>query len=161
MKMFAEEYMTIGSIISPHDAGLILRGLRTIELRVNQSATSAKKVADFLENHPKIKQLNYPFSSKNPQLHLAKKQMKQGGGLLSIVIDAENEKAVERFCDSLKRFIMATSWGSYESLIFPLCALAASKSFENPLPWNMVRLYIGLEDADLLIEDLKQALDKV
>lgn len=161
MKMMAEEYMTIGSCISAQDAALILRGLRTIELRVNQSAVSAKKVADFLENHPKIKELNYPFSSKNPQLELARKQMKQGGGLLSIVIDAENEAAVERFCDRLKRFIMATSWGGYESLIFPLCALAASKSFENPLPWNMVRLYIGLEDADLLIEDLKQALEKV
>ncbi|MCW3103522.1 MAG: cystathionine beta-lyase [Bacteroidetes bacterium] len=161
MKMMAEEYMTIGSCISPHDAALIIRGLRTIELRVNQSAVSTKKVADFLEKHPKIKQLNYPFSSNNPQLELAKKQMKQGGGLLSIVIDAENEAAVERFCDSLKRFIMATSWGGHESLIFPLCALAASKSFENPLPWNMVRLYIGLEDADLLIEDLEQALEKV
>jgi len=161
MKMMAEEYMTIGSCISPHDAALIIRGLRTIELRVNQSALSTKKVADFLEKHPKIKQLNYPFSSNNPQLELAKKQMKQGGGLLSIVIDAENEAAVERFCDNLKRFIMATSWGGHESLIFPLCALAASKSFENPLPWNMVRLYIGLEDADLLIEDLEQALDKV
>jgi cystathionine beta-lyase/cystathionine gamma-synthase len=161
MKMMAEEYMTIGSCISPQDAALILRGLRTIELRVNQSAASAQKVSDFLEKHPKIKSLNYPFSSKNPQLELAKKQMKQGGGLLSIVIDAENEAAVERFCDHLKRFIMATSWGGYESLIFPLCALAASKSFENPLPWNMVRLYIGLEDADLLIADLKQALEKV
>lgn len=161
MKMMAEEYMTIGSCISPQDAGLILRGLRTIELRVNQSAQSAQKVSDFLEKHPKIKQLNYPFSSKNPQLELAKKQMKQGGGLLSIVIDAKDEAGVERFCDNLKRFIMATSWGGYESLLFPLCALAASKSFENPLPWNMVRLYIGLEDADLLIEDLKQALEKV
>lgn len=161
MKMMAEEYMTIGSCISPQDAALVLRGLRTIELRVNQSAASTKKVSDFLEKHPKIKQLHYPFSSKNPQLALAKKQMKQGGGLLSIVIDAENEAGVERFCDSLKRFIMATSWGGYESLIFPLCALAASKSFENPLPWNMVRLYIGLEDADLLIDDLKQALEKV
>jgi cystathionine beta-lyase/cystathionine gamma-synthase len=161
MKMMAEEYMTIGSCISPHDAALIIRGLRTIELRVNQSAMSAKKVADFLEKHPKIKQLHYPFSSKNPQLELAKKQMKQGGGLLSIVLDAENEAAAERFCDGLKRFIMATSWGGHESLIFPLCALAASKSFENPLPWNMVRLYIGLEDADLLIEDLEQALAKM
>ncbi|HEY0029350.1 MAG TPA: aminotransferase class I/II-fold pyridoxal phosphate-dependent enzyme [Bacteroidia bacterium] len=161
MKMMAEEYMTIGSCISPQDAALVLRGLRTIELRVNQSATSAKKVSDFLENLPKIKQLNYPFSSRNPQLALAKKQMKQGGGLLSIAIDAKDETGVERFCDSLKRFVMATSWGGYESLIFPLCALAASKSFENPLPWNMVRLYIGLEDADLLIEDLRQALDKV
>lgn len=161
MKMLAEEYMTIGSCISPQDASLILRGLRTIELRVNQSATSAKKVADFLENHPKIKRLNYPFSSKNPQLDLAKKQMNQGGGLLSISINTDNVAGIERFCDSLQRFLMATSWGGYESLIFPLCALAASKSFENPLPWNMVRLYVGLEDADLLIEDLKQALDKV
>jgi cystathionine beta-lyase/cystathionine gamma-synthase len=161
MKMFAEEYMTIGSCISPHDAALVLRGLRTIELRVNQSASSAKKVVDALENHPKIKQLNYPFSDKNPQLALAKKQMKQGGGLLSIAINAENVEGVERFCDSLKRFIMATSWGGYESLLFPICALAGSKSFENPLPWNLVRLYIGLEDPELLIEDLKQALEKV
>ena len=153
--------MTIGSIISPQDAGLILRGLRTLELRVNKSAESAKKVADFAENHPKIKSVYYPFSSKNPQLALAKKQMKQGGGLLSIVLDVKDEKQMEVFCDNLKRFLMATSWGGYESLVFPLCALAASKSFENPLPWNMVRLYIGLEDADLLIEDLKQALDKI
>jgi cystathionine beta-lyase/cystathionine gamma-synthase len=161
MKMFAEEYMTIGSCISPQDAALVLRGLRTLELRVNRSAETAQKISDFMEKHPKIKQVHYPFSSKNPQLALAKKQMKQGGGLISIVINAKDEAAVERFCDSLQRFLMATSWGGYESLVFPLCALAASKSFENPLPWNMVRLYIGLEDADLLIEDLKQALDNV
>jgi cystathionine beta-lyase/cystathionine gamma-synthase len=94
-------------------------------------------------------------------LALAQKQMKKGGGLLSLVIDAKDEAAMERFCNGLTRFLMATSWGGYESLVFPLCALAASKSFENPLPWNMVRLYIGLEDAETLIEDLKQALDKV
>lgn len=161
MKMLAEEYMTIGSCISPHEAGLILRGLRTIELRVNQSAASAKKVSDFLENHPQIKQVNYPFSQKNPQFNLAVKQMKQGGGLLSILIDTDNESAVERFCDGLKLFIMATSWGGHESLIFPMCALAASKSFENPLPFNLVRLYIGLENSDVLIADLKQALEKI
>ena len=161
MKMMAEEYMTIGSCISASDAGLILRGLRTLQLRVNQSAMSAQKVADFAEKHPKIKRIYYPFSSQNPQLELAKRQMKQGGGLLSIEIDAKDVEGVERFCNGLKRFLMATSWGGYESLQFPLCALAASKSFENPLPWNMVRLYIGLENADLLIEDLKQALDKV
>lgn len=161
MKMFAEEYMTIGSCISPHDAWLVLRGLRTLELRVNKSAETAQKVSDFAENHPKIKKVYYPFSSKNPQLALAQKQMKQGGGLLSLVIDAKDEAGMERFCNSLTRFLMATSWGGYESLVFPLCALAASKSFENPLPWNMVRLYIGLEDAEILIEDLKQALDKL
>lgn len=160
-RMFAEEYMTIGSIISPHDAGLVLRGLRTLELRVNRSASSAQKVADFLEKHPKIKKLNYPFSNQNPQLELAKRQMKQGGGLLSVQLNAADVAGVERFCDHLKRFIMATSWGGYESLLFPTCALAASKSFENPLPWDLVRLYIGLEDPDLLIADLDQALQKM
>jgi cystathionine beta-lyase/cystathionine gamma-synthase len=161
MKMMAEEYMTIGSCISAQDAALVLRGLRTLELRVNRSAVSCQKVAEFLEKHPKIKKLNYPFSAQNPQLALAKKQMKQGGGLLSVEINAPDVAAVERFCDSLNCFLMATSWGGYESLIFPLCALAASKSFENPLPWNMVRLYIGLEDPELLIADLEQALAKV
>ena len=161
MKMFAEEYMTIGSCISPHDAALILRGLRTLELRVNKSAETTKRISDFAETHPKIKQVYYPFASNNPQLALAKKQMRQGGGLISLVLNVEREEQVEAFCDSLKRFLMATSWGGYESLVFPLCALAASKSFENPLPWNMIRLYIGLEDSDLLIEDLKQALEKV
>jgi len=161
MKMMSEEFMTIGGIISAQDAAMILRGLRTLELRINRSAESAEKVVYFLEKHTKIKQVNYPFSSTNPQLHLAKKQMKQGGGLLSIVLDVEKTEPVEIFCDSLKRFLMATSWGGYESLVFPICALGASKSFENPLPWNLVRLYIGLEDADLLIEDLKQALDKM
>jgi cystathionine beta-lyase/cystathionine gamma-synthase len=161
MKMMAEEYMTIGSCISAQDAALVLRGLRTLELRVDRSAASCKKVADFLEKHPKIKKLNYPFSSKNPQLDLAKKQMKQGGGLLSVLIDTPDVAGVERFCDSLQRFLIATSWGGYESLLFPVCALAGSKSFENPLPWNMVRLYIGLEDAELLIADLEQALARV
>lgn len=161
MKMMAEEYMTIGGIISAQDAALILRGLRTLELRINRSAETTEKIISFLENHPKIKQINYPFLSTNPQLTLAKKQMKQGGALFSIVLNAEKTEQIETFCDNLKRFLMATSWGGYESLIFPICALGASKSFENPLPWNLVRLYIGLEDADLLIEDLKQALDKM
>lgn len=161
MKMMAEEYMTIGSVISPQDASLILRGLRTLELRVNRSAESALKVCRFLESQSQVKKVYYPFSISNPQLKLAQKQMKQGGGLLTIVLNTDDVKQVETFCDSLKRFLIATSWGGYESLVFPLCALAASKSFENPLPFNMVRLYIGLEDADLLIEDIAQALQKM
>jgi cystathionine beta-lyase/cystathionine gamma-synthase len=160
-KMLAEEYMTLGSIISPQDAWLMMRGMRTLELRVNRSAESTAKVAAYLEKHPRVETLYYPFSSSNSQLELAKKQMKQGGGLLSIKLKANQVEEVERFCDSLKRFLMATSWGGYESLVFPICALAASKSFENPLPWNLVRLYIGIEDSDLLIEDIEQALEKM
>lgn len=162
MKMFAEEMMTIGAIISPHDAWLMMRGLRTLELRVNRSSESAQKIVQYLEKHPKIEKVYYPFSESNPQLSLAKKQMKQGGGLLSILIKADDVKQVESFCDSLRRFLMATSWGGYESLCFPMCALKASTSFENkPMPWNLVRLYIGIEDAQLLIDDLEQALEKI
>jgi cystathionine beta-lyase/cystathionine gamma-synthase len=134
MRMMAEEYMALGGVVSPQDAAMMLRGVKTVY---------------------------YPFATANPQIKLAKKQMKQGGGLLTIVLNTEDVNQVEKFCDGLKRFLMATSWGGYESLVFPLCALAASKSFENPLPFNMVRLYVGLEDADLLIEDLKQALERV
>ena len=161
MKIMSEEYMTIGSIISANDAALILRGLRTLELRMERSFDTTEKVAYFLENHPKIKKMYYPFSSTNPQLNLAQKQMKKGGGLFSVLLNVNSVEQVESFCDELKRFLIATSWGGHESLVFPICAIGASKSFENPLPWNMVRFYIGLENADLLIDDLKQALDKI
>ncbi len=160
-KMLAEEYMTLGAIISPHDAWLMMRGMRTLELRINRSAESALKIVTALEKHEKIEAIYYPFAPSNPQLALAKKQMKQGGGLFSIKLRAENEQGVERFVDSLKRFLIATSWGGYESLAFPLCALAASKSFENPLPWNMVRFYIGIEDGELLLQDLLNGLQKI
>ncbi len=159
--LFAKEFMTLGAIISPHDAWLMIRGLRTLELRVDRSSESAQKVAEYLEKHPKIDKIFYPFLPSDPQYALAKKQMKRGGGLLSIVIKAEKTEQVERFCDNLKRFLLACSWGSYESLAFPLCALKGSQSYDKPLPWNLVRLYIGLEDADLLIADLDQALAKV
>lgn len=168
MKMFAEEYMTMGGVISPHDAWLMLRGLRTLELRVNRSAGSATKIAEMLGAHPKINKVYYPFSKNNPQLALAKKQMKQGGGMFSIELKADDVLQVEKFCDALKCFLIATSWGGYESLIFPMCALAKSKSFaregpfgEDPLPFNLVRLYIGLEDEKSLIADLEQALAKM
>lgn len=158
-KMMAEEYMTIGSIISAQDAALILRGLRTLEVRVNKSSESTEKIVIFLEKHPKIKQVNYPFASTNPQVLLAKKQMKQSGGLFSVLLNVDSVEQVEKFCDGLNYFLMAASWGGYESLMFPVCALAASKSFENPLPYNLVRFYVGLEDVDVLIADLSQALD--
>jgi cystathionine beta-lyase/cystathionine gamma-synthase len=161
MRMMAQEYMTLGAIISPVEAGLILRGLRTLELRVDRSAATAQKVFEFLKKHPKIAKVYYPFDPENTDFDLAKSQMKQGGGLLSIQLKASSVAEVEAFCNALKHFLMATSWGGYESLIFPLCALAASKSFENPLPWDMVRLYIGLEDPEILIQDLSNALDKM
>lgn len=161
MKMLAEEYMTIGAIISAHDAWLMIRGLRTLELRVNRSSSSAQQLAEWLEQHPKVEKVNYPFLKSNKQFALAQKQMKQGGGLMSLQLKAENVEAVERFCDSLKTFLLATSWGGHESLCFPTCALTQSASFKHPLPFNLIRLYIGLEDPGYLKADLEAAFSKM
>jgi len=160
-KMMQEEYMTIGSIISPYEASMIIRGLRTLEIRINKSNETTQKVVQFLEHHPRVKNLNFPFSENNTQLALAKKQMKNSGGLFSLSLNVDNLEQLEKFCNSLHYFLMATSWGGYESLMFPLCALGSSKSFENPLPWNLIRFYIGLEDAEVLINDFKQAFEKI
>ncbi|MBI4945452.1 MAG: aminotransferase class I/II-fold pyridoxal phosphate-dependent enzyme [Bacteroidetes bacterium] len=156
-EIFSKEFMTLGAIISPHDAWLMLRGIRTLELRVNRSAESAQKVVNHLEKHPKIEKVFYPFASKNEQLSLAKKQMKQGSGLLTVLIKAKSVEDIETFCNSLKCFLLAVSWGGHESLIFPICAGKAPYT----LPWNMVRLYIGLENPEELIADIDNALDKI
>ena len=158
-KMFGEEFMNIGGIISPHDAWLMIRGLRTLEIRINRVSESVAQVVEFLENHPKIEKINYPFSKNNPQLALAKKQMKSATGLFSIQIKAKEMLQIDSFCDNLKHFLMATSWGGYESLVFPIGALPQAKN--SGLPFNLVRIYIGLENPEILISDIKQALEKV
>ena len=158
-QIFATEYMTLGAIMSPHDANLMIRGLRTLELRMKRTDESAQKVAAFLTTHPKIKRVLYTFSADNPQLAIAKKQMSGNGGLLSIETTAATIEAAEAFFYALKRFTFAVSWGGHESLIFPTVALYGIEGRPNPpVPFGFARLYIGLEDADWLIEDLNQAL---
>jgi len=160
-QVMSKEFMTLGAAPSPHDAWLLVRGLRTLELRVNRSADNAEKVARFLEGHPKVKRVHWPFLESHPQHALAKRQMKRCGGLMTIELDASDEAAVERYCDNLKRFLMAVSWGGYESLQWPVCALKGPDGYLTDLPFNMVRLYVGIEEAQLLIEDLGQALGKI
>jgi cystathionine beta-lyase/cystathionine gamma-synthase len=161
-KMMAEEWMTLGPILSPHDAWLLIRGLRTLEVRMRQSIESTQKIVDRLANHPKVERLIYPFHASHPQFELAKKQMKSGSGMFSICIKTDDFSGVERFCDSLKHFLLACSWGGYESLAFPICATQNTPSYDNPdLPWNLIRIYVGLEDSELLLNDLLQALEKV
>lgn len=157
-QVMSKEFMTLGAAPSPHDAWLLMRGLRTLELRVNRSADNADKVARFLESHPKVKRVHWPFLESHPQHALAKLQMKRCGGLMTIELDAPDEAAVERFCDASKRFLIAVSWGGFESLQWPVCALKGPSGYYTDLPFTMVRLYIGIEDADLLIADLEQAL---
>ncbi|MDX2301196.1 MAG: aminotransferase class I/II-fold pyridoxal phosphate-dependent enzyme [Microscillaceae bacterium] len=158
-KLFASEYMTLGGISSPFNSWLLLRGLRTLPIRMERVSQTTAKVVEFLENHPKIEQVYYPHSPSHPQYDLALKQMKKGSGMFSIQVKADTIEQVEAFCNHLKRFLLAVSWGSYESLIFPACTLYASEIYKSPdLPWNMIRVSIGQEDAAVLIEDLEAAL---
>jgi len=158
--IFHKEFMNLGGIISPHDAWLMIRSLRTLEIRVNKSVEVAQKVVDTLENHPKVEKMYYPFSKNNPQLALAKRQMKSATGLFSVLLKAD-EKGIERFCDNLKRFRMACSWGGYESLCYPFCAMPEEGRKMSNLPVNLVRFYIGIDEAELVLGDITQALEKV
>lgn len=161
-KIFGSEFMTLGGIIAPHEAWLMLRGLRTLEIRVERSSASTLEVVEFLENHPKVKTVHFPFSKNHPQYELAKKQMKACGGLFSIELNAADMASMERFCDAVEYFQLACSWGGYESLLFPVCALYDSMNYDNPeIPWNLARIFVGLEDPKTLIADLEQALEKV
>lgn len=161
-RLFSHEWMTLGPVISPHDAWLILRGLRTLELRMNRSADSVETIVAALEGHPKIEHIFFPFSPQHPQQELARRQMKRCAGLFSITIKTDEVAGVERFCDALRHFLLACSWGGHESLVFPVCSTPHAYSASNKLtPWNLVRVYIGLEDPGLLLEDLLQALEKV
>lgn len=161
--IFHNEFMTVGGIISPNDAWLMIRGLRTLPIRLDRSTDSTEKVVAYLEEHPKIKHVNYPFSKKyNPQYDLAKKQMKRGGAMFSFQLDIETIEQADTFCDSLKYFLLACSWGGYESLMFPTSALYSSQNYSKTTqPFNLVRMYIGLEDPEVLIKDLEQALENI
>jgi cystathionine beta-lyase len=159
-RIFDNEFMTLGGVLSPHDAALVIRGLRTLPLRMKQSHETAEKVISFLEKHPKVVQIHYPFHASFPQLELAKKQMSGCGGLFSVLFKPESYDSMERFIHRLECFLMAVSWGGHESLIMPTIGFYNVENRINPpIPYGMVRFYIGLEEADYLIADLEQALE--
>lgn len=164
-QVFTGPFMTFGAAPSPHDAWLMLRGLRTLRLRVERSGAGAMRIAQWLEAHPKVERVWYPQLPSHPQHELARCQMRMSGGLLSFAPHCTDTSAVERFCDALQRFLLSVSWGGYESLACPGAAFhppatkVAPSSAAAPPP-HLVRLSIGLEDPDVLIADLAQALEK-
>jgi cystathionine beta-lyase/cystathionine gamma-synthase len=159
-KIFESEFMTIGAIISPHDANLMIRGLRTLDMRVKRSDASAKIIVNRLKNHPKVKKLYYALDKDSPQYKVAKKQMSGNGGLFSIETTAKTVEEAEAFFYALKRFTFAVSWGGHESLIFPTVSLYGIKGKNPPpKPVGFARFYIGLEDPDWLWEDLEAAFN--
>ena len=159
-KIFESEFMTLGMIISPHDASLIIRGLRTLPLRMERSYNTALKVIDFLKTHPKTEEVLFPMDPSFAQYDLAKTQMRGCAGFFTASFKAKSKGDMERFFNKLDRFLLAVSWGGHESLVLPISALYDIPGREDPnIPWNLVRFYIGLEEAEVLIEDLRGALD--
>lgn len=158
-KIFNEQLLNNGSGISPFNAWLILRGLRTLPLRLKHISESTKKIVAYLKAHPKIESVIFPDDQDYPQIELAKRQMSGAGGLFSVVLKADSYEAIEKFTYQLQHFLVAVSWGGHESLILPQAAGIGPEAFNTKdATHRLARVYIGLEDTDYLISDLEQAL---
>jgi cystathionine beta-lyase/cystathionine gamma-synthase len=161
-RIFATELLNIGGIISPHDASLLLRSMRTLPIRLQKIRDTTEAVVAFMKSHPQVERVIYPFDESFGQYTLAKKQMLWCGGLFSATIKVKSVDEMELFCNSLRAFLMAVSWGGHESLIIPACSFYPKDGFKSEFyTYNLVRFYIGLEDVDFLLSDLKQAFKKI
>jgi len=155
--IFHNEFMTFGNILAPQNAWLMLRSLRTLPLRLKRSSESTVRIIEYLQGSAKVERIWYPFQENNPQLELAHKQMQMPMGMFTIALKNRDPRSIKKFCESLENFLIAVSWGGHESLIMPKCAFVGA---DDPQV-SMIRFYIGLEDADVLIDDLGQSLQHV
>ena len=153
--------MTYGTIISPLEASMILRGLRTLELRVKRCNDTAMKLAAYLNDHPKVRKVYHPLLPSSPNFELAQKQMSGNGGLFSLLLDTEDLSKLESFCKSLKRILIGVSWGGHESLYIPFYAFHGKPDAKASMPINFFRFYIGLEDYEYLKSDIDNALAQI
>jgi cystathionine beta-lyase/cystathionine gamma-synthase len=161
-KIFDSEYLNIGSGIQPFNAWLLIRGLRTLPARLERISKTTREVLAFLKQHPRIESVIFPFDESFPQYKLAKEQMSDALGLMTLVVKADKINEIVRFCESLKHIMMAVSWGGHESLVIPKCAGLQPSEFDpKNREHRYVRLYVGLEDPNYLINDLSQALNSM
>ncbi|HRE47004.1 MAG TPA: cystathionine gamma-synthase [Aggregatilineales bacterium] len=149
-----------GAVPGPMDCFLVLRGLKTLGLRMERHSANALKIARFLEDHPAIREVYYPGLESHPQYDLAKRQMRDFGGMISLVLHGGTE-AGKRFVSRTHLFGLAESLGGVESLIehpysMTHASTAASDFAVDP---GLVRLSVGIEHIDDLIADLRQALE--
>jgi cystathionine beta-lyase/cystathionine gamma-synthase len=156
---------TLGGVMDPHAAFLLLRGIKTLAVRVERQNETALRVAEFLARHPKVRSVNYPFLECHPQRALAIEQMKGGGGVLSFEIDGSGEDA-RHMSEALRLFTLAPSLGGVESLVsIPVLTSHAMISAEHRqkmgVTEQLIRLSVGIENADDLIADLEHALAAV
>ncbi len=156
--IFHSEFMNLGVSISPHDAWLILRGLRTLPVRMRQIGESTEQVIAYLKSADWVEKVNHPFEGDEKKVNLAKSQMRWYGGLFSVYIKSDSIAAIEAFCEQLRFFKMAVSWGGHESLVMPACAFYESNyNGLRKYPVNLIRFSIGLEDSQVLIRDLQHS----
>jgi cystathionine beta-lyase/cystathionine gamma-synthase len=140
----------------------MIRGLRTLPVRIKQITNSTHQVLSFLKNHSKVDAILFPLDESFPQYELAKQQMKGACGLFTFVLKTRKIEEIETVCNSLQHIMMAVSWGGHESLVIPKCSGLPSSEFDpNNIEHRYIRMYVGLEEPGYLIQDLEQALRKI
>jgi len=156
---------TLGNVMDPHAAWLLIRGLKTLAVRVERQNTNALRVAEFLGQHAKVRRVYYPFLKSHPQYALAREQMSGGGGMVTFEVEGTGDDA-RRVSEAMRLFTLATSLGGVESLVsIPVLTSHAMISAEQRrkmgVTEQMVRLSVGIESADDLIADLEHALQAI
>ena len=149
----------IGGVAGPFDAWLVLRGLRTLAVRMERHSDNAERVAAFLADHPKVGEVYYPGLDTHPGHAVAKAQMRRYGGMVSFRV-ADGEDAAVAVCGRAEVFTLAESLGGVESLIEHPARMTHASVAGTALevPADLIRLSVGIEDADDLVADLEQAL---
>lgn len=153
-----------GAVPGPMDCFLVLRGIKTLHVRMKAHCENGKIIADWLRNHPKVAKVYWPGFEDHPGYAVAKKQMRDFGGMISFELKNDSTEEAKRVLSSTRLFSLAESLGGVESLInHPASMTHASipreERIKNGLHDSLIRLSVGIEDAEDLIEDLKQAIE--
>lgn len=151
-----------GGILGPQDSYLVLRGIKTLHLRMQRHSENGRKVAEFLTKHNKVKDVFYPGLENHPNHEVAKKQMRDFGGMVSFTFKTGEMKDAVKFLENLKVFTLAESLGGVESLAnhpatMTHASIPADVRAKNGVTDDLVRLSVGVEDIDDLLKDLEQA----
>jgi cystathionine beta-lyase/cystathionine gamma-synthase len=160
-----ETRTTLGNCMDPHASWLLLRGLKTLAVRVERQNENARRVAEFLSHHAKVRKVHYPFLESHPQFAVARAQMSGGGGMVSFEVEGSGEDAC-RVSEAMRLFTLAPSLGGVESLVsIPVLTshamIPAADRAKMGVTEQLIRLSVGIENADDLITDLEHALQAI
>jgi cystathionine beta-lyase/cystathionine gamma-synthase len=165
MEKIWETRTILGNCMDPHASWVLLRGMKTLAVRVARQNENAQRVAEFLLEHAKVRSVNYPFLKSHPQYGVAREQMRGGGGMVSFEVEGTGEDA-RRASEAMRLFTLAPSLGSVESLVsIPVLTshamVAAEERKKMGVTEQLIRLSVGIESAEDLIADLERALKVV